>query len=70
MGTAMERYASMNVSLESSSVWVVDGTGRIVREAKAASEPEALVAWFGGLDVVPARIGLEADPCRSGCSRV
>ncbi len=41
---------------------VVDGTGRITREAKVAKEPEALIAWFADLDVVPARIGLEAGP--------
>jgi transposase len=43
-------------------VCVVDATGRIVREAKVASEPEALVAWFGGLGIGVARIGLEAGP--------
>ena len=37
----------------SSSVCVVDASGKIVREAKVASEPEALIAWFGAL-------GLEA----------
>ena len=58
----MEEYAGIDVSLESSSVCVVDGIGQIIREAKVASEPEALVAWFGGLDVRPARIGLEAGP--------
>jgi len=50
------------VSLESSSVCVVDATGRIVREAKIASEPEALVGWFHRLGVELARIGLEAGP--------
>jgi transposase len=50
------------VSLESSSVCVVDATGRVVREAKIASEPEALVGWFRQLDVALARIGLEAGP--------
>jgi transposase len=58
----MEQYAGIDVSLESSSVCVVDGSGRIVREAKVASEPEALIAWFGGLGVSLARIGLEAGP--------
>jgi hypothetical protein len=39
----MEYFAAIDVSLELSSVCVVDAAGRIVREAKAASEPEALV---------------------------
>ena len=36
----MEYYAGIDVSLESASLCVVDATGRIVREAKVASEPE------------------------------
>jgi transposase len=43
-------------------VCVVDATGRVVREAKVASEPEALVAWFRGLGTGVARVGLEAGP--------
>ena len=39
----MEHYAGIDVSLELSSVCVVDATGRIVREVKVASEPKALV---------------------------
>ena len=58
----MGHYAGIDVSLEQSSVCVVDATGRIVREAKVASEPEALVAWFRGLGLEVARIGLEAGP--------
>jgi len=58
----MEHYAGIDVSLESLSVCVVDATGRVVREAKIASEPEALVGWFRQLDVELARIGLEAGP--------
>jgi transposase len=58
----MEHYAGIDVSLESSSVCVVDATGRIVREAKIASGPEALVGWFHQLGVELARIGLEAGP--------
>jgi transposase len=41
---------------------VVDATGRIVREAKVASEPEALVRFFGQLGLPLTRIGLEAGP--------
>jgi hypothetical protein len=58
----MDHYAGIDVSLECSSVCVVDATGRIVREDKVASEPEALVAWFGSLGFELIRIGLEAGP--------
>ncbi len=58
----MDHYAGIDVSLELSSVCVVDATGRIVREAKVASEPEALIAWFRGLGFELARVGLEAGP--------
>jgi len=58
----MTYYAGIDVSLESSSVCVVDATGKIVREAKVASEPEALIAWFGALGLALERIGLEAGP--------
>ena len=38
----------------------VDDAGRIVREARAASEPEALVAFFRASGIVMQRVGLEA----------
>ena len=58
----MDYYAGIDVSLEESSVCVVDSDGKIVREAKVLSEPDALIAWFGGLGVGLSRIGLEAGP--------
>jgi transposase len=58
----MEHYAGIDVSLECSSVCVVDANGKIVREAKVASEPQALIAWFGSLGFGLERIGLEAGP--------
>jgi transposase len=61
-GTTMDYYAGIDVSLEESSVCVVDASGKIVREAKVASEPEALVAWFGSIGFGVMRIGLEAGP--------
>jgi len=58
----MDHYAGIDVSLEHSSVCVVEATGRIVREAKVESEPEALISWFASLNLDLARIGLEAGP--------
>jgi transposase len=58
----MEHYAGIDVALEQSSVCVVDATGRIVRETKVASEPEALVRFLRGLGLPVTRIGLEAGP--------
>lgn len=58
----MNHYAGIDVSLECSSVCVVDASGKIVREAKVASEPAALIAWFGSLGLALERIGLEAGP--------
>ncbi len=54
----MEHYAGIDVSLECSSVCVVDANGKIVREAKVASEPQALIAWVGSLGFGLERIGL------------
>ena len=36
----MDYYAGTDVSLEQSSVYVVDAAGKIVCEAKVASEPD------------------------------
>jgi transposase len=58
----MDHYAGIDVSLECSSVCVVDANGKIVREAKVASEPEALIDWFRSLGFDLTRIGLEAGP--------
>ena len=58
----MEHYVGIDVSLEHSSVCVVDGTGKIVVEAKVVSEPGALIAWLRRQPFTLARIGLEAGP--------
>jgi len=61
-GQHMQYYAGIDVSLEHSSVCVVDDQGKIVREAKVLSEPEALVQFFLELDLPLTLIGLEAGP--------
>jgi transposase len=58
----MEYYAGIDVSLECSSLCIVDGTGKIVREGKVASEPEALIGWLRSVGHELSRIGLEAGP--------
>src|SRR3954465_3495297 len=58
----MEQYAGIDVLLEASHVCVVDAQGKILKEAKGASEPEALTAWFAAHGTPMARIGLEAGP--------
>jgi transposase len=50
------------VALEQSSVCVVGATGRVIREAKVASEPGALVGFFRDSGLAATRIGLEAGP--------
>ena len=56
----MEYFAGLDVSLEETTICVVDETGRIVREARAVSEPEALVEFFRASGMLIERIGLEA----------
>jgi transposase len=58
----VEHHAGIDVSLELSSVCVVDSQGKIVKEAKVTSEPETLVCFFKGLGFPVKRIGLEAGP--------
>ena len=58
----MDHYVGIDVSLELSSVCILDATGKIVKEAKVASEPEALTTFLTHLDLPLTRIGLEAGP--------
>lgn len=56
----MNYYAGLDVSLEETAICVVDETGRLVKETRAASAPRALIEALRGLDLPLARIGLEA----------
>ena len=66
----MQYYAGIDISLEQSSVCVVDAAGKITKEAKIASDPCVLATFFKGLGFPVTRIGFEAGPCRIGCTRV
>jgi len=58
----MDHFAGLDVSVKETSVCIVDDTGRMVREAKVASEPEALLAVLTNPLYRFKRIGLEAGP--------
>ena len=58
----MEHFAGLDVSVKATSVCIVDDTGRIVREVKIASEPDALLQELTSLAYHFKRIGLEAGP--------
>jgi transposase len=58
----VNHYAGIDVSLELSSVCIVNATGKVVRETKVETHPEALVKFFKGFGLPFTRIGLEAGP--------
>ena len=58
----MDHFAGLDVSVKETSICIVDETGRIVREARVASEPQALLKVLGNPIYRFKRIGLEAGP--------
>src|SRR5262245_42051510 len=58
----MNHYAAIDVSLELASVCIVDATGKVVKETKVETRPEALVKFFRDFGLPLTRIGLEAGP--------
>lgn len=56
----MKYFAGMDVSLEETAICVVDEAGRMIKEARAASEPGALHAVLASFNLVFERVGLEA----------
>ena len=59
---SMDHFAGLDVSVKETSLCIVDDAGRIVREVKVASEPEALLAVLTNPACHFKRIGLEAGP--------
>src|SRR5438128_12419360 len=58
----MDHFAGLDVSVKETSVCIVDDTGRITREVKIASEPDALLQVLTNPAYHFKRVGLEAGP--------
>ena len=58
----MEHFAGLDVSVKLTSLCIVDEAGRIIREAKIGSDPDALLQVLKNGAYHFKRIGLEAGP--------
>jgi transposase len=58
----MEHYVGLDVSLELTSICVVDGKGRCLWQGKCASTPEAIAAAVRARAPRAVRVGLESGP--------
>src|SRR5262249_9215085 len=59
---SMDYFAGLDVSVKETSICIVDDTGKIVREARVATEPEALLEVLTNTIYRFKRVGLEAGP--------
>src|SRR5205085_12125368 len=59
---SMDYFAGLDVSVKDTSVCIVDGAVKIVREVKVASEPDDLLQVLKNPAYCFKRIGLEAGP--------
>jgi transposase len=58
----MDYFVGLDVSVKETSICIVDDTGKIVREARVASEPEALLQVLTNTIYRFKLVGLEAGP--------
>ena len=56
----MEHFVGLDVAVRETSICIVDGDGKTLRETRAATEPAAIVAALASFS--PKRVGLEAGP--------
>jgi len=62
----MAYFAGLDVSVKETSVCIVDDAGKIVREVRMASEPEALLQVLTNTIYRFKRVGWKPDRYRSG----
>jgi transposase len=58
----MVHFAGLDVSVQETSVCVVDDAGKVILEQKVATEPADIIALLASLGVRFGRIGIEAGP--------
>lgn len=58
----MDLFVGLDVSVRTTSICVIDGAGRVLKEAKVESEPCAIAALLGNFEGNYRRVGLEAGP--------
>jgi hypothetical protein len=58
----MKYYAGLDVSLNETSVCILDETGAVLRELEVPSHPEDLTRILRDIAIPLVRIGLEARP--------
>ena len=58
----MQHYVGLDVSVKETSVCIVDKAGKVMREVKVATKPEAILAVLTEEGLAIERIGLEAGP--------
>lgn len=61
-GTATDLFVGLDVSVRTTSVCVMDGPGKVLKEAKVESEPSATATLLGNFDGHYRRAGLEEGP--------
>src|SRR4051795_11725732 len=58
----MKHSVGLDVSVKETTICIVDEAGKVVRESKVATEPQAIIAFLNSVGLVYTRIGLEAGP--------
>jgi transposase len=58
----MLHYVGLDVSLDQTSLCMLDAAGRIVRETKIDTDPDVIAAYLGQTALTVERVGLEAGP--------
>ncbi len=51
-------FVGLDISLEDTSICVVDESGAIIREGKAETDPVMIGTWLAALDTTFERVGL------------